>query len=101
VYVPRHFSETDPVYVRNFIRRHNFATLVSFDGVRPVATHLLLDVRETEAATMTLSGHMARANTQWLTDQIRSRHKSMPAPRRTALNVTKDSSERAAPGSRR
>jgi transcriptional regulator len=67
VYVPRHFKETDPVFIRNFIRRHSFATLVSFDGVRPVATHLLLDLQETDAARMTLSGHLARANTQWET----------------------------------
>ena len=42
MYVPHHFAETDQDSIRAFIRSHGFGTLVSWDGVRPVATQLLL-----------------------------------------------------------
>ena len=68
MYVPGHFVEKDPDRIRELIRRHAFATLVTWDGQRPVATHLLMRLQETPSAGaqgLTLVGHMARANPQW------------------------------------
>jgi transcriptional regulator len=67
VYVPRNFKEMDQSYVENFIRKHGFATLISSDDDRPVATHLLLDLPEGTAPSLVLDGHMAKANPQWKT----------------------------------
>jgi transcriptional regulator len=67
VYVPRHFRETDSEYIRNFITRHSFATLVSSDAARPVAAHVLMDIREADDSKLILSGHVARANPLWKT----------------------------------
>jgi transcriptional regulator len=65
VYIPKLYKELDPETIAEFIRSNEFATLVSFDGERPVATHLLLGLESTDGNSMVLSGHMARANQQW------------------------------------
>lgn len=66
MYLPKHFREDDPVILAEFMRAHNFATLVTVvDGV-PFATHLPLVV-QAAAGGVTLLGHVARANPQWQT----------------------------------
>jgi transcriptional regulator len=65
MYVPRRYQELDPDTIDAFIRANDFATLVSFDGARPVATHLLLEAERREDRSLRLNGHMARANPQW------------------------------------
>jgi transcriptional regulator len=65
MYVPGGFKESDPVFIRTFLQGHGFATLVSCENERPVATHLLLEVREPAPSQLVLSGHMSRENPQW------------------------------------
>ena len=65
MYVPGHFRETDQRAIDAFIRRHDFATLVSWDGERPVASHLLLEFERRGEGSACLYGHMSRANPQW------------------------------------
>jgi len=65
MYVPRHFTESDPQRVGAFIVRHPFGTLVTWDGQKPVASHLLMLLQEPADAPRCLIGHMARANPQW------------------------------------
>lgn len=65
MYIPRRYQELDPQTVQAFMRAHDFAVLVSFDGERPSATHLLLDLVSREDGVWVLNGHMARANPQW------------------------------------
>ena len=67
MYVPHHFAETDQDSIRAFIRSHGFGTLVSWDGVRPVATQLLLNLSLGSDSEMVLTGHIAKANPQWKT----------------------------------
>lgn len=67
MYVPAHFHPTDLETVDAFIRQHDFAVLVSWDGARPVASHLLLELERAADGTAWLAGHMARANPQWRT----------------------------------
>jgi transcriptional regulator len=65
MYIPRSFRESDPAFLRRFLHAHAFATLVTWDGTAPVATHLLLETREDAVGRMVLSGHMSRENPQW------------------------------------
>jgi transcriptional regulator len=65
MYIPRLFKESDGAFIRSFLQGHGFATLVSCENEVPVATHLLLETRELDAAQLVLSGHMSRENPQW------------------------------------
>ncbi len=65
MYIPRRYEELDSKTIEAFIRANDFAALVSFDGERPIASHLLLDLTGREDGGLVLNGHMARANPQW------------------------------------
>ena len=66
MYIPKLYRELDQEAIEYFIRANDFATFISFDGERPIATHLLLELQG-EGDTLFLNGHMARANKQWKT----------------------------------
>jgi transcriptional regulator len=65
MYVPPLFRETDPDFIRKFLKENGFATLVSCVQGIPVATHLPLEVNEAADSRLVLSGHMSRENPQW------------------------------------
>jgi transcriptional regulator len=65
VYVPGHFRVSDQAEIDAFIRAHDFATLVSWDGERPVSSHLLLEFERRGDGSGVVHGHMSRANPQW------------------------------------
>jgi transcriptional regulator len=67
MYIRPAHREEDTSKVLEFISRNDFATLVSFDGEKPVASHLLLSAETFEAGEIFLEGHLARANPQWKT----------------------------------
>ena len=64
MYIPPHFAESDPTYIKAFVRKHGFGLLVTWDGARPLATQLLFHLVESERDTF-LFGHLARSNPQW------------------------------------
>ena len=65
MYVSHFYREEDLKKVADFVREHDFATLVlSQDGV-PVASHLLMDFETSRDGTWLVNGHMARANKLW------------------------------------
>jgi transcriptional regulator len=64
MYTPSHYRETDREKLLEFMREYSFATLVSFDGEKPIATHLPFAV-STDGDRIVLTTHMARANKQW------------------------------------
>ncbi len=66
MYIPKLFREEDRETILAFMRANDFAGLVTYDGERPVATHLLAEVVEGPEG-VTIYGHMARANPQWKT----------------------------------
>jgi transcriptional regulator len=67
MYVSHYYREEDLKRVADFVREHDFATLVlSQDGV-PVASHLLMDFEASPDGTWLVNGHMARANKLWRT----------------------------------
>jgi transcriptional regulator len=78
VYIPRHFALDDLSQIQAFVDAAGSADLVTFDGVKPVATLLpiIWDRRADGAAERAESpdlgrvlGHVALANDQWQTAQ--------------------------------
>jgi len=67
MYIPNRFLETDRETILNFVEQNSFATLISFDGEKPIATHIPLLVERAENDLIYLVGHIARANPQWKT----------------------------------
>lgn len=63
MYVPREYREQDQEKLTQFMREHSFATLVSFDGEKPIATHLPFVIKQ-DADAITLITHMAIGNQQ-------------------------------------
>jgi transcriptional regulator len=67
MYIRSPHREEDAGKILEFIRKNDFATLDSFDGEKPVATHLLFSAEQSETGGIFLEGHIARANQQWKT----------------------------------
>jgi transcriptional regulator len=65
MYIPSYFSEKDLDKVAEFVKRHDFATLVLSENGVPVASHLLVEFQTDSTGTWLISGHMARANKLW------------------------------------
>lgn len=67
MYIPTRFLETDRETILNFVEQNSFATLISYDGEKPIATHAPLLVEQAENEQIYLVGHIARVNPQWKT----------------------------------
>jgi transcriptional regulator len=65
MYVPKRYQEPDLAVIQALIDANDFATVVSYDGEQPVASHLLLALLRRDDGSLVLNGHMARANPQW------------------------------------
>ena len=66
MYTPKLYREEDRSKIVKFLRQNEFAILVTYDGEKPIASHLLVDVID-EGDRLLLKGHMSRANPQWKT----------------------------------
>ena len=64
MHIVKYFREEDRVKILEFIRQNDFATLVAFDGEKPVASHLLMEVIE-DGESLWINGPMSRANPLW------------------------------------
>lgn len=64
MYTPKLYREEDRTKILEFLQNNEFATLVCYDGEKPVASHLLVEVVE-EGAKLLINGHMSRANPLW------------------------------------
>lgn len=62
MYIPKSNAETDTAVLYQFMREHNFATLVTQRDGQITATHLPFIV---DAERGVLQAHLARANDQW------------------------------------
>ena len=67
MYIPKLYREEDREKILEFLTQNNFPALVTYDGERPLATHLPVEVIEGEDGALTVLGHMSRANPQWQT----------------------------------
>lgn len=65
MYVSHFHREEDLTKIADFVREHDFATLVLSDNNVPIASHLLVDFQTDADGTWLISGHMARANQLW------------------------------------
>ena len=65
MYIPTPFREERLDVLREVIRQHSFATLVSNGENGLVATHLPILLDPTRGANGTLIGHVARENPHW------------------------------------
>jgi transcriptional regulator len=63
MYIPQHFAEHDQAEILRFIAAHAFGTLVTVDAGIPFASHIPFLLEQGD--TLTLSGHLAKANPQW------------------------------------
>ena len=66
MYIPKLYREENREKILEFLHQNDFATLVTYDGEKPVASHLLMGIPE-EGETLFVDGHMSRANPQWKT----------------------------------
>ncbi|MDQ6786756.1 MAG: FMN-binding negative transcriptional regulator [Acidobacteriota bacterium] len=64
MYSPKHYQTDDRAFILEFMRRYNFAALVSAKNEKPFATHLPFITEENEEKVILIS-HLARANPQW------------------------------------
>lgn len=65
MYISHYYREEDLNKIADFIRKQDFATLVTTENGLPVASHLLVDLTTDSDGTWLVSGHMARANKLW------------------------------------
>lgn len=66
MYTPKLYREEDRTRILEFLTQNEFATVVAYDGEKPVAGHLMVDVLEKDGALF-VDGHMSRANSLWKT----------------------------------
>lgn len=65
MYLPKLYREEDHVRIVEFLKANGFPALVSHDGEKLVATHLPVEIVENADGSLTVLGHMSRANPQW------------------------------------
>src|SRR5690625_2957381 len=66
MFIPKQFQITDFEIMKEFINENSFATIVSTEHGRPIATHVPLLIRQIEREYY-ITGHLAYANPQWKT----------------------------------
>ena len=66
MYIPKLYREDDRAKILEFLHQNEFAILVTNDGEKPTASHLLMEVVE-DGGKLFLNGHMSKANPQWRT----------------------------------
>ena len=64
MYVPKLYREEDRGKILEFLHQNDFVTLVAYDGEKPVASHLLVEVI-VSGEQLFVNGHMSRANPLW------------------------------------
>lgn len=65
MHIPKLYREEDSELIVKFLKQNNFPALVTFDGEKPIATHLPVEITQTENDGLTIYSHMSKANPQW------------------------------------
>ena len=65
MHIPKLYREEDSELIVKFLKQNNFPALVTFDGEKPIATHLPVEIVRTENDGLTIYSHMSKANPQW------------------------------------
>ena len=66
MYISKLYREEDREKILEFLKQNEFATLVTYDGEKPTASHLLMEVVE-DGELLFINGHKSRANPLWKT----------------------------------
>ena len=66
MYIPKLYREENREKILEFMRQNEFVTVVTYDGEKPVASHLLVGIVE-DGDKLLIQGHMSRANLLWKT----------------------------------
>ena len=66
MYISKLYREEDREKILEFLKQNEFATLVTYDGEKPTASHLLMEVVE-DGERLFVNGHMSKANPLWKT----------------------------------
>ena len=66
MYISKLYREEDRAKILEFLRQNEFATLVTYDGEKPVASHLLMEAVD-DGEKLFINGHMSKANPLWKT----------------------------------
>lgn len=66
MYIPKYFKVTNVDEIWDFVQKNSFATLVTTEQGKPIATHLPLQIIKV-GDIYYLTGHMAYGNPQWRT----------------------------------
>jgi len=69
MYISKLYREEDLAKILEFLRQNEFATLVTYDGEKPTASHLLMEVVD-EGEKLLVNGHMSKANPLWKTFEM-------------------------------
>lgn len=64
MYIPKINDIQNQAEIIRFISTYNFATVISYDQKRPIATHIPIEY-ELRKEALYLKGHLAKANPQW------------------------------------
>ena len=65
MYTPKLYREEDREKILSFLKSNNFPALVSTHEGRLTATHLPVEMLESPDGSLTIHGHLSRANPQW------------------------------------
>ena len=65
MHIPKYYREEDQDKIVEFLKANSFPAIVSSDGEKLLATHLPVEVIENADRSLTVLGHMSRANPQW------------------------------------
>jgi transcriptional regulator len=66
MYIPKYYKVTDVEEIWDFVQKNSFATVVTVNQDKPIATHLPMQFIK-EGDSYYLTGHMAIGNPQWRT----------------------------------
>lgn len=66
MYIPKYFRVTNVDEIWDFVQKNSFATIITTEQVKPIATHLPLVLKK-KGDDYYLTGHMAYGNSQWRT----------------------------------
>ena len=69
MYISKLYRQEDRAKILAFLHQNEFATLVTYDGQKPTASHLLMEVVE-KGENLTINGHMSKANPLWKTFEM-------------------------------
>lgn len=64
MYTPKKYQNENPEDIKNFIQKHSFGMLVTYDGTKPIATHIPIELK-IEGEKEYLIGHISKGNPQW------------------------------------